>query len=285
MMERKQIKEIIKLLVPPLLLQEYRALRGRLGNVELFGNFRTWDEAMGKSTGYDSEIILEKTKKALMKVKNGEAVYERDSVIFDKVHYAWPLLASLMLVAAQAKGKLNVLDFGGSLGSTYFQNRVFLSRLPNVRWNIIEQPRHVEIGKKWFEDEYLKFYPCVEDCLSETQPNVIILSGVLQYLEHPYEVLSTLLGLSCDYVVIDRTPFHDGPIDRLCVQSVPPIIYVASYPSWIFSTQRFRSYLGKKWKIMEEFEGFDRLKAPIQAIWKGWIIVRQGGDDNCVDCR
>jgi putative methyltransferase (TIGR04325 family) len=71
------------------------------------------------STGYDSEIILEKTRDALLKVKNGEAAYERDSVLFDEIQYAWPLLTSLMWVAAQAKGILNVLDFGGSLGTTY----------------------------------------------------------------------------------------------------------------------------------------------------------------------
>lgn len=164
---RIQLKEFIKLFVPPLLVQGCRVLRGKLRNNSygLSGYYHTWGEAIHNSTGYDSEIILEKTKTALLKVKNGEAVYERDSVLFDKVQYAWPLLSSLMWVAAQAKGKLNVLDFGGSLGSTYFQNRAFLRRLSDVRWNIVEQPKYVEMGKKWFEDDHLKFYLRIEDCL------------------------------------------------------------------------------------------------------------------------
>ena len=121
-----------------------------------------------------------------MKVKNGEAVYERDSVLFDEIEYAWPGLAGLMWSRLRCGGTLNVLDFGGSLGSTYFQNRAFLSVLPGVRWNIVEQSRHVETGKAWFEDDRLRFYPDIADCLADTQPNVVLLSNVLQYLEHPY---------------------------------------------------------------------------------------------------
>ena len=92
-------------------------------------------------------------------VKRGEAVFERDSVIFDKVQYAWPVTAGLMWVAARNGGRLSVLDFGGSLGSSYFQNREFLAYLPNVRWSVIEQAHFVKAGRKHIQDERLVFYP------------------------------------------------------------------------------------------------------------------------------
>lgn len=283
---RLRLKKIIKLFVPPLLLQGYRALCGRPeDNYGLSGDYHTWDEAMHDSTGYGSEIILEKTKKALLKVKNGEAVYERDSVLFDEVQYAWPLLSGLMWVAAQAKGNLNVLDFGGSLGTTYFQNHAFLRHLSGVRWNIVEQPKYVAAGKKWFEDDYLKFYLNVEDCLKETQPNAVILGSVLQYLERPYDKLRELLELRCGCIIIDSTPFWDGPADRLCVQNVPPTIYPASYPSWIFSIQKFRAQLNNEWNILAEFDSFVKLNAPIQAYWKGMMLVRQDSGTNPVNYR
>lgn len=272
------LKDMIRLITPPVFIHLTKRLCGNLttGNYGLSGDYRSWGEAMAASTGYDSDIILEKTRVALLKVKNGEAAYERDSVLFDEIQYNWPLLACLMWVAAKSGGRLNVLDFGGSLGSSYFQNRAFISQLSDIRWNIVEQPKYVETGRKWFEDGRLKFYLRVEDCLGETQPNVVILSSVLQYLEHPYDKLRELLGLRCDHIIIDRTPFSDGPIDRLYVQNVPPSIYHASYPSWVFSMQRFRSHLSDEWKIVAEFESLDRLKSPIQANWKGMIIVRQG---------
>ena len=87
----------------------------------------------------------------------------------------------------------------------------------------------------------------------------MLLSSVLQYLESPYDVLAQVLALPCDHVIIDRTPFWDGPSDRLCVQTVPPSIYAASYPSWVFSRQLFRSQVGEEWRFVATFDGRDRL--------------------------
>ena len=56
-------------------------------------------------------------------------VYERDSVLFDTIRYSWPLLSDLLRAASEDQNHLSVLDFGGSLGSSYYQNRVFLSHL------------------------------------------------------------------------------------------------------------------------------------------------------------
>lgn len=267
-------RDIIKLLLPPIVLKGLKNFQGRQDyDFGISGDYHSWHEALQASTGYDAEVILEKTRDALLKVKKGEAKYERDSVLFDEIQYSWPVLAGLMWVAAQYQGHLNVLDFGGSLGSTYYQNRVFLRDLPEIRWNIIEQPEHVKIGKEYFEDDVLKFYPNIEMCMSESKPNVILLSGVLQYLEKPYEMLNKMLDLSIDHIIIDRTPFWDGSTDRLCVQKVPPTVYPASYPIWVLSNQIFFNYFrNKNFEIIAEFQSLDLLKAPVHAIWKGMIL-------------
>jgi putative methyltransferase (TIGR04325 family) len=279
------LRAFIKLLTPPLLVQAYRLSRRTIGNESngISGNYQSWDEARRVSTGYDSYMILEKTAKALLQVKNGRAVYERDSVLFDEIRYAWPVLAALLSVAAQCRGRLNVLDFGGSLGSTYFQNRNFLRRLPEVRWNVVEQSKHVETGKKLFEDDHLKFYFNVDDCMAATDPNVVILSSVLQYLEHPYHVLAKLSALPCNHIVIDRTPFWLGATDRLCVQRVPASIYRASYPIWIFSAERFLSHLDRCWEVVAEFDSLDKLNGPVDLTYKGMMISRKIAVDRLVD--
>jgi len=268
-------RDMAKLVLIPILLVFTRIIKNRR-DAGLTGDYSSWEEAKQASTGYDSKIILEKTKESLLKVKRGEATYERDSVLFKDLQYAWPLLAGLMWVAAQSRGRLNVLDFGGSLGSTYYQNRSFLGNLPEIQWNIIEQPAHVKVGKEYFEDEVLKFFPNIEICLSETKPNVILLSSVLQYLESPYDMLNKLLDLPSDYVIIDRTPFWDGSTDRLGVQQVPPSIYPASYPCWIFSEQNFLKYIqNRNFEIVAEFQSLDMLKAPVHTVWKGMILERK----------
>jgi putative methyltransferase (TIGR04325 family) len=271
-----RLKDMFRLVTPPVFIHWAKWLRGnrQTDTYGLSGDYRNWDEAMDASTGYDSGIILEKTKEALLKVKSGEAAYERDSVLFDEIQYAWPLLAGLMWVAARCGGRLNILDFGGSLGSTYFQNWVFLSALPMVRWNIVEQSSHVGIGKAWFQDDNLRFYAGIAECLAETQPNVVLLSSVLQYLERPYIVLDQILELPCDHIIIDRTPFWAGSLDRLCVQTVPPSIYLASYPSWIFSRPQFHSRIHEDWEIMVTFDNPDRLSGPVEFVYQGMFIAR-----------
>lgn len=268
------LKDIIKLVTSPVILN----LSDRLFSDQYYGlsgAYSRWNEAMAASTGYNSEIILEKTKAALLKIKNREAAYERDSVLFDKIQYSWPVLSGLLLTAAADNGKLDVLDFGGSLGSSYFQNRHFLSSIGTVRWNIIEQPDHVAAGKAHFENDDLKFYTSIADCLMETQPNVALLSSVLQYLEHPYLVLDQIQNISCNVVIVDRTPFWNGPEDRLCVQTVPPKIYAASYPSWIFSRKRFYENFHNDWQVLAEFDNLDKLPGPIDFAYRGVIIVRR----------
>jgi len=243
----------------------------------LTGDYAKWETAQADSMGYDTDIILSRKVDALGKIKRGEAVYERDSVLFDEIQYAWPLLAGLLWVAACSAGKLNVLDFGGSLGSTWFQNRAFLNGLHDLRWNIIEQPHYVEEGQNEFQNDQLRFYGSVTECLEETEPNVILLSGVLQYLEQPYDLLDSLRSSPCEFLIIDRTPFWAGSADRICVQQVPPEIYPASFPSWIFSTQRFRSILSLNWDVVAEFDSIDRLPAQVPISHCGMIAKRQPG--------
>ncbi len=234
------------------------------------GDYSSWAKAQQNSSGYDSAVILEKTTTSSLKVRDGEAVYERDSVIFKEIQYAWPLLAGLLWVAAVSQGRLHVLDFGGALGTTYFQNRQFLKGLSDVRWNIVEQPNYVQRGRSLFENDVLRFYSTIEQCTRDTSPQVILLSGVLQYLEKPSDLLNQVFGLDAPYIIVDRTPFHDKSVDRLCVQRVDPNVFDASYPVWIFSIGRFRSLLGQR-EIVAEFSSFES-GARYGVEFKGFII-------------
>lgn len=257
----------VKYILPPIIIDFIRSfLFSRYG---WHGNFKSWEEAKKRTTGYDIPLIVEKVRKALLKVKKGESVYERDSVLFDEIEYSWPVLSGLLLAAALDKGKLSVLDFGGSLGSSYFQNKKFLRQFSFVSWNIVEQPHFVDVGKKYFEDEVLHFYYDIEECVRNQKPNILLLSSVLQYIEKPYEMLERLLSFKFPFVIVDRTSFHTKPRDRITIQKVPPWIYEASYPCWLFDEGRFVSFfqdngyemvesflsLGGKTKIYED-KGF-----------------------------
>jgi len=171
---------------------------------------------------------------------------------------------------------LSVLDFGGSLGSSYFQNREFLKSLEQVNWMVVEQPHFVKEGQKFIQDENLRFFESTEECLSYDKPNLVLLSSVLQYLAEPYKVFSELLNLSCSLVVIDRSPFikDDTAADKIYVQSTPASIYSVSYPIWFFNKSSFLSRaLSYGYTELSEFQAVDRLHN--DATWKGVILVRR----------
>jgi putative methyltransferase (TIGR04325 family) len=232
-------------------------------------NYNSWEEAKQKCTGYDSVEILERVKSSALKVRNGEALYERDSVLFDEIQYSYPLLSSLMWIGAIYGGKLNVLDFGGSLGSTYFQNRLYLDSLPSIKWCVVEQPEFVKTGVDCFQTEKLSFYNTIDECTLTNSVNVVLISSVLQYLEKPFELLDKIRQTGIKYIIIDRTPFISGT-DRITIQKVNPTIYKASYPCWFFNLRNFKKSMEKDYSMITEFGALDR--ANIKSEFKGFLF-------------
>lgn len=223
--------------IPPALEIYLRPLLGR--SIYFKGVYPDWAAAAAQATGYDAGQILEHAKKARLRVEAGEAAYERDGVIFDETQHVFPVLSALLRCASEHANRLSVLDFGGALGSSYFQCREFLAVLDHLHWGIVEQPHFVDCGRQYFENPQLQFFDSIASCNAWQTPNLALLSSVLQYVSAPYVVLDELMQRGLQYIVIDRTPFSDAAEDCITVQYVPPKIYPASYPCWIFSRSKF----------------------------------------------
>ncbi len=229
-----------------------------------FGDYATWEEAAAHGEGFAKSNILEKTKSALLKVKNGEAVYERDSVLFDKKEYPFPLISFLLHSAFENGAPLDILDFGGSLGSTYFQVKEFLSNQVCSSWNVVEQAHYVECGKEYFEDGLLRFFHSIEECNAKYKIDLMILSGVIQYLPEPHTFLEELVGLGYKYIIIDRTAFIDRGKDRLTIQNVWPSVYEASYPAWFFNEYDLLKHFNERYAVEAEFSTYVQGESIIQ---------------------
>ena len=240
------------------------------------GDYRDFGEAAQGTTGYSAQSILEKTRAALLKVHRGEAAYERDSVTFDHLDLPYPLLALLYRAAAASSGRLSILDFGGSLGSTYYQCRQFLADLPGLEWSIVEQPAHVACGQRDFSDGVLQFYPDIATCERERRPNVLLLSSVLPYLPEPWSFLHAMMSHpGFEWIIVDRTAFLPGARDRLTVETVSPRIYAASYPAWFLSREKFLAAWPAAWRQVCEFDALDRqLLDGVEIIFKGFAYHR-----------
>jgi putative methyltransferase (TIGR04325 family) len=256
---RQQLTAFAKNWLPPTIARQLRRLPRLGSDITFEGPFSNWEEAAECSSGYDCEQILEKVLAATLKVKRSEAIFERDSVLFKKIQYAWPVTTGLMWAAARDGGRLSVLDFGGSLGSIYFQNHKFLEGLKAVRWSVVEQAHFVKAGREHIQDGRLVFYPTIAECVEEETPNVVLLSSVLQYLEKPYAILDELVQSGVDIILIDRTSFYNGEEDLIALQKVAEAIYPASYPLWVFSKKKFINRLSETFRLVTETlspEGF-----------------------------
>lgn len=234
------------------LIQLYRRIIYR--KYGWFGNFDNWQKAQQKCTGYDSPAILKKIRESTLKVKKGEAVYERDGLLSEKIEYSWPLLANLLWIASQKQNKLTLFDWGGSLGTSYFQNRKYLHHLNKLQWCVTEQKDFADIGKKEIADDKLRFYYSIDEAIEEQgAPDLLLISCVLPYLEKPHELLKNISGRNFPYIIIDNTYFNPEPGDRLTIQRVSPDYYEASYPAWFLDYDKIKEVLTEKYEILEEY--------------------------------
>jgi len=140
-------KRIVKEFIPPILFRAGQKLYSPKAAV-FEGDYSSWQAALDAAEGYDAPSILKKVREAALKVKCGDSVFERDSVCFDYEAYRWAPLACLLRVAAENGGILRVLDFGGALGSFYFQHRKHFQNLKYIRWAVVEQAHFVTCGLK-----------------------------------------------------------------------------------------------------------------------------------------
>jgi len=259
----------MKALVP----RSWRRRLRRLGAQPVYtGRYSSWAEAAAASRGYADEGIFEKTLAAARAVRDGRAAWERDTVLFASPAANAPLLAALRLAAAAHGQRLNVADFGGSLGSTWWQHRPWLADLAEVRWSVVEQARWVDTGRREFTAGPLRFYGTLAECCEVEHPKVLLLSSVLPYLESPHELLAAARAGGFTHLIIDRTGFVARGPDRLTVQHVPPEIYEASYPCWFFDRSALLQPFARDWRIVTEWTTDDEVD--IDADHRGLMLER-----------
>lgn len=205
---------------------------------KIYGNFDTWNEALLKSKGYNDRKILDTVKLSLEKILSGEAKYERDSYLFYKKKYDNILISRLNEIYNNLQRKIIVCDYGGSLGSLYFQHKEIFKK-SFVEWNILEQEHFVEFANQKIKIDNLNFFSNTDKLLNQKKLDLILFSSVLHYLEDPYSVLTKFLEREISNIFIIRTPFLKNT-EEIKIQKVPSHIYNSSYPVRILNLEKIQ---------------------------------------------
>lgn len=225
--------------------------------IEYRGVYADWESASAAVTGgYSAKALFTRLEEAALAVKRGEGVWEQDGVVYDSMPADFPLPHCLARVALVKGRKLTVLDYGGAFGSSFHQCRALLPEVSQLKWVVVEQPHIVESGRRNFQTAELQFEDNLDRCLARDEPDIVLLSSVLQYLQQPYELLARLGEAAIEYLIIDRHPCS-LTTELITIQVVPPGLYSASYPSWLFDCNRVAATLGRQYELLLEWDGKD----------------------------
>jgi putative methyltransferase (TIGR04325 family) len=227
------------------------------------GNYAAWPGARAASPGYDDAAVLTRVAAAVREVKAGRAAWERDGVTFTTPAVNAPLLAALRQSAQTGGDRLDVVDFGGSLGSSWWQHRTALGGLDSVRWRVVEQAHYVAAGAE-FAGDGLSFHASIDEALAGGPPAVILLSSVLPYLESPLDLLTDISARKFPHVIIDRTPLVRSGRARLAVQCTPPELGGGGYPCWLFSRSQLLAPLQADYGLVQEWLALDDLAPGVE---------------------
>lgn len=209
-----------------------------------FGKYANYNEAFTASkTDYSDEELVSLIYRANKNVISGKYPYERDGVNYKNIQYSYQLNMHVCSLVNEKKNEdlINILDFGGGLGTTYrqfpFKNKI-------NRWSIIEQDRILEIGTNEFCNEKLSF-SSLEQLTQKSNYDVLIFGAVIDFIDDYQAVIKELI-YKCkpQMIIVDRTLFTDLTYDFWTVKDTNKnITGHKKYPLCFISEIVFNSFM------------------------------------------
>lgn len=229
----------------------YNLFDKNIDGVCYMGDYRDWESARKECKGYNDEVILEKVIQSTRKVLSGEAVWERDGYLFYEKKYNHCICAAILRCAVQNDNQgVRILDIGGALGSTYFQNKGYLSDIKNFEYVVAEQDSFAEYGEKNLEDGVLKFIKSSNGYKDCGKFDIVLMSASLQYIPEYREIILQIINLKPYYIILDRILVSERV--RICKEDVPEKIYKSSYPVMIFTESEIIKLFENEYDLVEE---------------------------------
>lgn len=252
----------IREFIPPVYRLYLNRLRG-LGFNRLYESYAA-AAADCPGDGYSTEDLV--------RVVQRKTVHLRDSLVSsDRLlarHEDTRCLLAIMEARHEngSEGPVHVLDFGGACGAQYFVTKVHFPRVP-FRWNVVETPDMVRMGKQIFEGEELRFHSSIDAaCLESPQFDLAVSSACLQYLPDPLAGLRSLMAARARRLVLSRNGLAPGDRSLFTIQrsmlshngvgKLPEGIrdMKIEYPASFVKKAEFEAVIRTKYDIRMEFD-------------------------------
>jgi putative methyltransferase (TIGR04325 family) len=279
---RTDIKKILELLIPPIVIEGTRSVQNLFRKPDFAYAPDGWQTQLTKvkNKGWSVEHVVaaEKAKwDAFCRNLEGAGPlgfsHEHTDMSvtrnpnFHNVHISY---AYVLALAAHKKDSISVLDWGGSLGHYY---RIGKAVLPGVLidYHVKEVPLMAEAGKQlnpevhWYDDE---------TCL-ERDYDLIMMNGSIGYMQDWFDALHRIARATKTYLFLYRLPVVQKSPSFLGLQRI--------YNSQMLHQQLNQTELLEAVKdtgliLVREFVVGDRpyIKgAPEQCEIRGWLFKRK----------
>ena len=175
-----------------------RAIRKGLTHEQRFrGAFGSYEEAMagvrtGKLRGYGHEILTGICYETMSQVTLSD----------------YPVIHWLRQIVPPGG---RVLDAGGHLGTKYRAFRRHLEGAGEIDWWIYDLPPFVAEGTRRARAEGLSSLHFVDDIAAAPPADVVLGSGVMQYLDVPLSDLISRLASRPRHLLLNKVATRDGP--------------------------------------------------------------------------
>ncbi|OAF13673.1 methyltransferase, TIGR04325 family [Bradyrhizobium centrolobii] len=153
---------------------------------------------------------------AVAAVRPGALVgYDNDEVVMHSFEYMsefkledYPVLFWLNRLAPAANV---ILDAGGHLGTKYRAFGPYLELNAKVNWIIYDLPAIVRVGRQYVDEGKLRGPTFIDDLSHAPVPDVLLASGLLQYLDVPFDVFLKKLPALPRHLLLNKVQTREGP--------------------------------------------------------------------------
>ena len=195
---------------PPILIKLIKKIL-RKNRVKYFNSFR------------DAEDACVLSKDGWQYKEMCQMVGDKTTIYRDAINKPYNIQATYLLLEgaltkfySEYQKKINILDFGGSCGTVYFDIRPLLGEKIKLEWKVIDLPEMIQSAKKHnLANNELQFFESIENASGNI--DIIHTSSTLHYAENAYEIIQKFIDLNPVYILFNRMLFNETENDLFII--------------------------------------------------------------------
>lgn len=210
------VKRLVKLLTPPIIVEAYRWLAAKkdqtpaAGSAKKFlweGIYRHYGDVSAAGDGYEGQVWIDSRTEA---TRNLFAGAKNFGAIPPVIESRYNLLAFLAAILSGRSQRVRIIDFGGAMGIAYVYLCSSMTHCDAVDYYLVDNSVSCEQAAKIFaDDSRIQFHSGLNHDIPEV--DIVFMSGVLQYISDYADAVRRLVQYKPSHILITLIPIVGTP--------------------------------------------------------------------------